>query len=596
MKKNAVYKHFVVPCIVLALLLICSACQSPLTIHKSNLAAAPDDWDINTPPEIPAAAGKKPWIENIISAPETAEIKNSWENGHFPGLADPEDVARTFIESSDDLSFADENEWRIHEDIFLADNPDGSKTAYFYSHYTDNYRRLEINLKQFDFAPIWYVDKYRIMRIINARDMNYNRIRISSDINQVRYRMNDDGPDQIINNPDGTRILSYSAGGGTHYDLEGNFVEEFPTYQLDFYLNKYDVVWRIEEENEIKLVDLIDEYGEPMAKEDDIYWYQCEDLEERLGFEIANGIAVKKIMATYKDMSEAKELPTQPRDCVWTYAYAVINGDGIRQFTLFDDALQEKTRESFEAQGWVTDTNPSIKGYDVTEISDLEYEVVFLPDYQPVKAADPDLQTSGSTIRLTLVQEGEYYKITNYDNSDFKENTWAPEPWQKAYAEFLTNPANYVEDGHYADMYALADIDRSGTPELIIAFFNHIEGGFIFANIYSYNGDVNRIGQRIDLYYKSCWFSSDPTLPGLFVEGGRNSTFACNFWSIKENRFITEPLWTDAYNFDTNKMEYKELSDNTQLINEANRAVPFPPEGTVDFFEINETGIQKIYR
>ena len=223
----------------------------------------------------------------------------------------------------------------------------------------------------------------------------------------------------------------------------------------------------------------------------------------------------------------------------------------------------------------------------VTKIDIIEPRLRIKLDFNRLSAYLEDLSTSNNTI---------VFRYNDSDDKNVEESSWTPETWQKVYEEFLSNTKNYVEDGHFAGNYALADIDNDGTPELIIAFFNGIEGGYIFANIYSYDGNVNRIGQRIDMYYKSCWFSSDPTISGLFVEGGRNSTFACNYWSIKENKFVVEALWTDAYNSDTKKMDYKELSNNSQLINEAKRAISFHPDGTVDFFEINEANIQKIYR
>ena len=184
------------------------------------------------------------------------------------------------------------------------------------------------------------------------------------------------------------------------------------------------------------------------------------------------------------------------------------------------------------------------------------------------------------------------FRYNESDDERVEDNLSVPKLWQKAYAEFIENPKNYLEDEHFAGAFALTDIDNDGTPELIIAFFNGVEAGYIFANIYSYDGKINRIGQRIDMYYKSCWISSDPLLPGLFVEGGRNSTFACNYWSIIDNKFVSEPLWTYAYNSDIGKMEYKEISNNSQLIDEAKKVVSVSPEGTVDFFEINENNIQ----
>ena len=223
----------------------------------------------------------------------------------------------------------------------------------------------------------------------------------------------------------------------------------------------------------------------------------------------------------------------------------------------------------------------------ITKIEIIDPKLIIELDFNRLSVYLEDMSTPNSMI---------VFQYSDSDEKTAEENTWVPKPWQKAYEEFLTNTANYVEDGYFSGNYALADIDRNGTPELIIAYFNEIESGYIFANIYSYDGSVNIIGQRIDMYYKDCWFSNDPTIPGFFVNGGRNSTFACNYWTIKENELVVEPLWTDAYNSNTDKMEYKELSDKLQLISEAKRVISFHPEGTVDFFEINETNNLKVYQ
>jgi len=179
---------------------------------------------------------------------------------------------------------------------------------------------------------------------------------------------------------------------------------------------------------------------------------------------------------------------------------------------------------------------------------------------------------------------------TNATTSSAPVNETLPpaESWTKAYAEFLENPKNYTEKEHDAGQFAFTDMDNDGTPELIIAYYNGIEGGTIFANIYSYDGNVNMIGNRIDMYYKFCYAPSDLSISGLFVEGGRSSSFACNYWSVKNNKLVEEPLWTD--NANTGKMEHKELSDNSQLIEEAKRAIS---GSGIEFFEISKVRVQE---
>ena len=75
------------------------------------------------------------------------------------------------------------------------------------------------------------------------------------------------------------------------------------------------------------------------------------------------------------------------------------------------------------------------------------------------------------------------------------------ESWQNTYAAFLREPANYAADRYFAETFALTNLDNSGVPELIIVYYNRIEGGSIFANIYSYDENVSIIGWQIDMYY-----------------------------------------------------------------------------------------------
>jgi hypothetical protein len=101
----------------------------------------------------------------------------------------------------------------------------------------------------------------------------------------------------------------------------------------------------------------------------------------------------------------------------------------------------------------------------------------------------------------------------------------------------------------------------------------------------SFDESVNLIGQRIDMYYKSGYFSANPEFPGIFVEGGRNSTFSGEYWTIENGEFISEPLWTNVYNIDSREMHYTWLSDNSSLF-----GVDAGDE--VEFFQISEESIK----
>ena len=94
------------------------------------------------------------------------------------------------------------------------------------------------------------------------------------------------------------------------------------------------------------------------------------------------------------------------------------------------------------------------------------------------------------------------------------------------------------------------------------------------------------------MWYKSCYETKSKTFPGLFVFGGRSSTFKCYYWTIKDNKFVNEPLWSDSYNVDINEQEYTEQSDNKKLIADAEKIIYANDD--IEFFEIDEVNIQNI--
>ncbi len=149
---------------------------------------------------------------------------------------------------------------------------------------------------------------------------------------------------------------------------------------------------------------------------------------------------------------------------------------------------------------------------------------------------------------------------------------WTNGPWQAAYDAFLKNPSNYAEEKPYhAGNYFLADLNGDKTPELILVYYDDVQGGSIFANVYLYNGKVTIAGHKIDMFYYESWRSTNTAFPGIFVEGGRMSTFSCYYWTIKDGEFKSEQLWSDAYNEKKGEMDYKELSFNKQLLDEAKK-------------------------
>jgi hypothetical protein len=159
--------------------------------------------------------------------------------------------------------------------------------------------------------------------------------------------------------------------------------------------------------------------------------------------------------------------------------------------------------------------------------------------------------------------------------SNFAEPNDFDNDWQQAYIDFLKDLSNFDEEGYYAGGLTLFDFDNNGIFELILIYFDDIQGGNIFANIYSYNGDVIILNLRTDMFYKSPLYSDNPSINGLFVEGGRNSNFRCDFWTVKNGEFIVESLWSNRLD-DTGMMIYEEHSENEQLMAEFENAIPLP--------------------
>ena len=170
--------------------------------------------------------------------------------------------------------------------------------------------------------------------------------------------------------------------------------------------------------------------------------------------------------------------------------------------------------------------------------------------------------------------------------------TFAAGPWQNAYAAFLRDPANYKEeDPYHAYGFVLADFNNDGSPELILVYGDDHQGGALFANIYTCRGTVRIVGQQIDMFYKGIYPSMDPSFPGVFVEGGRSSNFSCNYWMLKNNKFVNVPLWTDTADMETHDMVYKEIIDDKRLIAAAKKVISLYPYG-VKFSDIDEADIQ----
>jgi len=205
-----------------------------------------------------------------------------------------------------------------------------------------------------------------------------------------------------------------------------------------------------------------------------------------------------------------------------------------------------------------------------------------------------EIEPVEETVSYYDVGESELWSPEMEEAKYMEKASFAAGSWQYAYAVFLKNPENYKEEDPYrTSSFVLADLDNDGSPELILMYGDGIQGGVIFANVYSCSDKVNIIGRQIDMYYKNVFLSTDPAFSGVFVEGGRNSTFSCNYWTIKDNKFIDIPLWTNAPGSESEGMVYTELTDNKQLIAEADKVISLYPYG-IEYSGIDEAAIQMV--
>lgn len=210
--------------------------------------------------------------------------------------------------------------------------------------------------------------------------------------------------------------------------------------------------------------------------------------------------------------------------------------------------------------------------------------------------------TFGDFKQTKVLQTYKQYKEEN-ENNTIPSDIWSSELWRDEYMSFLKNCSNeyavkrhYVDSGELVDFFAvgfaIADLDNNGISELIIAYGDGVQGGYIFADIYSHMGYEDTLGrekERVDMYYKSLFKSNNPLYPGVFVEGGRSSDFKCYYWTIRSIcEFETELLWVE--NIDT-QMQREYRSTNEQLITEAEAAILVTP---IEFLEINDININSI--
>jgi len=99
--------------------------------------------------------------------------------------------------------------------------------------------------------------------------------------------------------------------------------------------------------------------------------------------------------------------PKTAKECVQTYAEAAMNRNGVLQYALYGDELKlrDDVRDGFVSFNWVTGvSSPWISGFEITQISDLEFQIVF--HYATSKGPSGD-----STVNLLLGFMNGSYRI-----------------------------------------------------------------------------------------------------------------------------------------------------------------------------------------
>ena len=141
--------------------------------------------------------------------------------------------------------------------------------------------------------------------------------------------------------------------------------------------------------------------------------------------------------------------------------------------------------------------------------------------------------------------------------------------WSEAYRHYVLDEAYRTESGDtfYTDSeirFALYDIDRDGTPELLITNGTSIHAGAT-TYAYTYNGSVVALG-TIGNYPESIHSAPGTGFPGLFTMGGNMGYFTYHYYSLSGVTLQRQEVATTDYN---NRPDddplYEQLTDDAAL-------------------------------
>lgn len=141
--------------------------------------------------------------------------------------------------------------------------------------------------------------------------------------------------------------------------------------------------------------------------------------------------------------------------------------------------------------------------------------------------------------------------IIEFDNGTPQTVQPSSAGWQDAYSSFVLNQEYLDSDQPYGDeldqtydniSYALHDLNRDGTPELLIFNGNEVYAGSV-NYLYQYtSGDVKYKGTMPGVNYNPYYYIDSETIPGLFVSGAHTGAFWTDYYFMENGILASEQV------------------------------------------------------